>query len=69
MKAEELLAKYGISLVGKKVMTYPYGDYPGGEAKVVEVEPYSNDPKVVFNVRHPTFGEIWIFDDEDVEEL
>ncbi len=68
MTALELLKKRGKSLVGRRIWSGMLGDYPGGEAVVVEIEPDDAAPEIVFNVRHPAVGVMGIFDHEIVEE-
>jgi hypothetical protein len=57
--------KHGNDLIGKNVMTQQIGSYPGGLAKVIEIDP-DVDAGIVLQVLHPTFGEIGIFDYEDI---
>jgi hypothetical protein len=63
-------------LIGMKVKTEAYGDYPGGIATIMELHPDPEAPEIVFNVQHPTWrgdendlsdGVIGIFDHEGVE--
>ncbi len=69
MTAEELLSRYGTELVGTTIMTEAFGDYPGGPAKVIELCPDPEAPEIVLQVKHPTFGEIGVFDFEEVALL
>lgn len=62
--AKEAVQKFGAGLIGKIVMTEAIGEYPGGPAEVIELEPDPNAPEIVFQVRHATFGEIGVFDHE-----
>ncbi|MGL5994741.1 MAG: hypothetical protein ACRCZ8_14675 [Aeromonas sobria] len=63
--AEQMVAKYGNPLVGKTVMTFPMGLWPGGAATITELNPDPNAPEIVFNVKHSTTGEeIGVFYDE-----
>jgi hypothetical protein len=57
---------FGDSLIGKSIITEAIGTYPGGIAKVVELDPDPKAPEIVIQVFHPTFGEIGIFDYERV---
>ena len=66
MKASKYLHR---ACIGQTLMTEPLGEYPGGPAQVVEILPDPNTPEIVFNVEHPTFGVIGVFDDEEVEIL
>lgn len=69
MTAKELVqttGALGVDLVGKKILTQRYGEYPGGIAEVTELAPDETAPEIVLNVRHPTFGEIGVFDHEEV---
>lgn len=66
MLAEKLVKKHGKKLVGKKVFTQAMGEYPGGYAEILELEPDPAAPEIVFQVKHPTFGEIGVFRHERV---
>jgi len=66
MLAEELVKKHGSALIGRTVLTNPMGEYPGGYAEVLELEPDPEAPEIVFQVKHPTFGEIGVFGYERV---
>jgi hypothetical protein len=71
MKASELVAKYGKSLIGRKVVTQAVGAWPGGPATVTQVRHDKNAPEIVFMVKslnakiHLTHGEMGVFDHED----
>ena len=65
MTAGELV-RTSSGLVGRKVITPAMGDYPGGEATIIEVAPDPNAPEIVFNVRHAEWGEIGVFAYEEV---
>ena len=52
--------------IGDLVYTHPMGEYPGGPAEVIEIDPDPAAPEIAFNVRHPTFGEIGVFEYEEV---
>jgi len=67
MTAQALLSLYGGSLLGRHVVTVQIGEYPGGLAEVIELLPDPAAPEIVFNVNHPTFGEIGVFDWEPVQ--
>lgn len=69
MNAASALIKYGKRLVGKNVMTEPYGKWKGGIATVTKLRPDRNAPEIVFEVRHPTQGSIGVFDHENIEVL
>lgn len=63
--AKQMLTEFGKQLVGKTIITMPVGLWPGGLAKVTELNPDPNAPEIVFNVRHAQTGEeIGVFDDE-----
>lgn len=66
VKAEQLANQYGNKLVGREVLTQPMGEYPGGYAIVTQVHPDPGAAEIVFNVKHPTFGEVGIFEYEVV---
>ena len=59
MQASDMVKKYGESLIGQTVLTMGVGDYPGGEAKVVDLGDGVNASEIVMNV----FNENW--KDED----
>lgn len=68
--AENLVADYGHSLIGRTVKTRPLGEYPGGKAVVTAIAPDpENAPEIAFLVRHPTFGEIGVYGNELVTLL
>lgn len=69
MNAKELVESVGESLVGATVFTKKIGEYPGGPAKVIELNPDPAAPEIVMQVKHPTFGEIGIFEDEPIIHL
>jgi hypothetical protein len=56
---------HGENLIGMSVMTERIGAYPGGIATVIEINP-DPDAGIVLKVKHPTFGEIGIFDSEEI---
>ncbi len=62
MTAKQLIDIHGASLVGQRVETEAIGEYPGGIATVTELAPDPQAPEIVFNVRHPAYGEIGVFD-------
>lgn len=66
VSAKKLVKKHGQSLVGKKIVTPAMGDYPGGVATVIEIAPDFTAPEIVFDVEHPTFGKIGVFEYEQV---
>ena len=66
MKAYQLVKSLGKELVGQKVVTEPYGEYPGGIATVTEIAPDTAAPEIVFQVNLPSWGEIGVFYHEDV---
>jgi hypothetical protein len=67
VSAKKLVKKLGSKLVGQKVRTPQMGEYPGGVATVTEIAPDPNAPEIVFNVSHPTFGPIGVFEYEQVK--
>lgn len=69
MTAKELVESKGEGLVGQMVFTKKIGEYPGGRAKVVELNPDPEAPEIVMQVMHPTFGEIGVFEDEPIVHL
>jgi hypothetical protein len=66
MTAKELKWKYGAKLIGRNIHTPPMGEYPGGIAEVIALTPDESSPEIVLQVKHPTFGEIGVFDYERV---
>jgi hypothetical protein len=66
MTAKELAEEMGATLIGKQINTEQFGTYPGGIAEVIALTPDAEAPEIVIQVRHPTFGEIGVFDFEDV---
>jgi hypothetical protein len=69
MKANQLVQKLGHKLLGQKVNTPPVGEYPGGVATVIPIAPNENAPEIVFQVSLPQWGEIGVFEHEDVSLL
>ena len=51
MTAQELIDKYGDSLIGRRIWTQVYGDWPGGLATVIELRPDFSAPEILFDVR------------------
>ena len=66
MKASQLVEKLGHKLVGKQVNTPAVGEYPGGVATVLQISPDQNAPEIAFQVKLPAWGEIGVFDHEEV---
>ena len=66
VSAKSLVKAHGQSLVGKKIRTPAMGEYPGGIATVIEIAPDFTAPEIVFDVEHPTFGKIGVFEYERV---
>lgn len=64
--ARKLLDAHGRALIGKRVITPAMGDYPGGLSTVVEIAPDFTAPEIVFDVEHPTYGRIGVFEHEQV---
>ncbi len=56
-------------LIGTWIKTPPIGEYSGGLAKILALKPDKNAPEIVMHVYNPTYGEIGIFEWEDVEEV
>jgi hypothetical protein len=78
MTAKEAKELYGTALIGKKVFTEAIGEWPGGPATVIELEPDPNAPEIVFQVRSSSLWdpdqpdrrwEIGIFENEEVSVL
>jgi hypothetical protein len=66
IKAGKLAQILGNQLIGKEIMTFPMGIYPGGKAVVLSISPDSGCPEIVFEVDHPVIGEIGVFEEEEV---
>lgn len=64
MTAERLVRRMGKALIGRTVTTEKIGDYPGGPAKVIWIQPDTSAPEIVYRVLHPTFGKMGVFDRE-----
>jgi hypothetical protein len=70
--AGELRAHYGDELIGRLIVTEPYGAFPGGPAKVLELYDDSNAPEIVLYVRYlyrdivatNENGELGVFENE-----
>ena len=67
MLAEDLVEQLGKDLIGRTVKTSAMGEYPGGKAVITEIAPDPSAPEIVFQVCHPTFGEIGVFGNEAVD--
>lgn len=66
MNADSFVKTFAKKAIGMEIQTEAIGEYPGGKAIVTELYPDPECPKIVCNVKHPTFGEIGIFSDETV---
>ena len=66
MTAKQLVKKMGRKLIGRTILTVKMGEYPGGLAKVIALNIDRAAPEIVCNVRHPAFGEIGVFENEEV---
>lgn len=64
--AQQLLSRLGEALVGREVLTQPYGEWPGGIARVTQVAPDPAAPEIVFQVVMKGW-EIGVFHFEPVE--
>ena len=69
MKANQLVQKLGIKLLGKKVNTPASGEYPGGVATVSGIASETSAPEIVFQVNLGQWGAMGVFGDEDVSLL
>ncbi len=69
MKANQLVQKLGQKLLGQKVNTPALGEYPGGVATVIQLAPDENAPEIAFQVSLPHYGDIGVFETEDVSLL
>lgn len=74
LNARDAVDLLGTSLIGRFITTEAVGSYPGGRAKVVELEPDAAAREIVMNVRHPSWRHdkgrgsdiIGIFEWEDI---
>jgi hypothetical protein len=66
VNAKDMRQQYGKALIGCEIYTFPYGEYPGGWATVTEIDHDPAAPEIPITVKHPTFGDIGIFEYEDV---
>lgn len=71
MNARKAVREFGQALIGKHIWTERYGEYPGGIATVVELEPDPNAPEIVLEVQHLSWrtkehhdGKIGVFEHE-----
>jgi hypothetical protein len=69
MKAKQLVQKLGPKLIGQKINTQPWGDYPGGIATVVTLEPDKSAPEIVLQVNLPQYGDMGVFSHEEVSVI
>jgi hypothetical protein len=66
MNAKIFTDTHGYTIIGKHIFTEAIGEYPGGVAEVIALYPDKKAPEIVLQVKHPTFGEIGIFEHESV---
>jgi len=67
MKASRMVRDIDSSiLIGAEIVTQPFGEYPGGIAKIIALHPDPTAPEIPIQVKHPSFGEIGIFEHEQV---
>lgn len=67
MTAQALVDAWGKKLIGRRVVTIAIGEYPGGVATVTEILPDPGAPEIVFQVKHPTYGPMGVFNFEPCE--
>ncbi len=73
MFASELVSQYGNTLIGRIVYTHQYGDWPGGESIITEINPDPYASEISFLVKHTDpkhleeFGEMGVFENEYVD--
>ena len=65
MTAIELRTTYKGELIGLGILTQSIGNWPGGPARIIELDPDPAAPEIVFNVKNIR-GEIGIFDWETI---
>jgi len=69
MTAGELSEKLGTDLIGRDILTVPFGQWPGGFAEVIQIQPDPAAPEIVFQVKSKLHGEIGVFENEPVQLL
>ncbi len=65
MKAIELRSTYKGELIGLNILTQSIGNWSGGPARIIELDPDPAAPEIIFNVKN-IHGEIGIFDWETI---
>jgi hypothetical protein len=72
MNARKALEEYGEKLIGRSVLTHPYGAWPGGRCLITEIRPDPEAPEIVFQVRGldgqvcDGSSEIGVFEHEEI---
>lgn len=69
MLASELVKLYGDDLIGKRVWTYRFGEWPGGPATVVNIYPDRDAPDTGFGVEGQGYEYMDILEHEEVAIL
>jgi hypothetical protein len=71
LPADDAAEIYGDLLVDVRVNTEAAGEYPGGPATIIQVQPDPEAPEIVFQVSNPAYeeGEIGVFSHESIEFL
>jgi hypothetical protein len=67
MTAKHMVLEFGEELIGRVIFTQPFGDWPGGAARVTELTPDPACPEIVMQVYRPGPGSIGVFDYERVD--
>jgi hypothetical protein len=58
LRASMFVAIYGQTALGMIIGTMKMGEYPGGLAEVIGLQPDpTGAPEIVLEVNHPTFGD------------
>ena len=72
MNAKQLVEKMGNELIGRYIETEAIGEWPGGKARVIEIQPDPEAPEIVMQVTQDSgreYDPIGVFDWEDVIKL
>jgi len=67
--AGEFATRLGTELIGRHILTVPFGGYwPGGFAQVIQLKP-SKFPEIVFQIKSDLHGEAGVLTHEQVKLL
>jgi hypothetical protein len=71
--AGDIVQAWGKALVGRKILTFPMGEYTGGEAVITKISPDRATPDIAFIVKNDSWEddqgshEIGVFGHEEVD--